>query len=75
MRLVFELKMGVWVLKKTKNDKKTHKMTKKRRKNEQKDEKSKKTLQNECYKHINSACLTGGGRQKMGDRGKISDSK
>jgi len=34
--------MGVGVLKKTKNDKKTHKMTKKRRENEQKDEKLKK---------------------------------
>ena len=43
------LKMGVGVLKKTKNDKKTHKMTKKRRKNEQKAEKLKKKSQNDSF--------------------------
>jgi hypothetical protein len=35
----------------------------------------KKVTKRVLYKHINSACLTGGGRQKMGDRCKIPFSK
>jgi len=47
-------------------------MTKKRGKKEKNEEKLKKIMQKDVlYKHVSSACLTGGGKQKIRDRGKL----
>jgi hypothetical protein len=52
-RLDFGSKMGVGVKKKSKNGKKTQKMTKKRRKNEQKAEKLNKKRKNDPFYCVN----------------------
>jgi len=52
--------------KKLQNDKEKMKKRKKRRKIE------KKAAKRVLYKHVSSACLTGGGKQKIWNRGKLS---
>ena len=66
------LKSRVGILKKWKKRKKSYKMTKKRGKKEKKEEKLKKMMQKDVlYKHVSSACLTGGEKK----RNKIPRSK